>query len=74
MFIFVKGEVLVKILVVLFNYCDIEVVNGLYNYYDKFGIFKKFLVFVLDMCGIVVFVGDDNSFWKVGDRVVLMFL
>ncbi|KAK4664080.1 uncharacterized protein QC763_0082210 [Podospora pseudopauciseta] len=69
-----KGEVLVKILAVSLNYRDTEVVNGLYNYYDKPGTPKKPLVPVSDMCGTVVSVGDDNSPWKAGDRVVSTFL
>ncbi|KAK5659479.1 hypothetical protein OQA88_680 [Cercophora sp. LCS_1] len=68
-----KDEVLVKISAVSLNYRDTEVVNGLYNYYDKPGEPKRSLVPTSDMCGIVVATGD-NSTWKVGDHVVSTFL
>ncbi|KAK0666617.1 hypothetical protein QBC41DRAFT_255773 [Cercophora samala] len=69
-------EVLVRISAVSLNYRDTEVVNGLYNYYDKPDQPRQPLVPVSDMCGTVVAVGegDGESKWKVGDRVMSTFL
>ena len=69
------GQVLVKIAAVSLNYRDTEVVQGLYNYYDKPNTPVEPLVPVSDMCGTVVAVSNQqDAQWKVGDRVVSTFL
>lgn len=63
------GEVLVRVRAVSFNYRDLMVVKGLYNPRMKLP-----RIPCSDGAGEVVALGDGVSTWKIGDRVVGIFM
>lgn len=61
-------DVVVKIYLVVLNYCDLMFVCG-----DYLGIGKEVLIFVVDGVGEVVEIGCDVMCFKLGDCVINIY-
>lgn len=68
MFIFVFDEIIVCMYVVMFNYCDLEIVFGMF-----FMCFLLLLILLLDGVGEVVVIGENVMCVSIGDCVVGIF-